>query len=89
VPDDKRYEKYEYELSKKKGMMNGMSGMMGWGMWFIPLLIIVLITVLVISLYKNNSISAKNETPLEILKKRYAKGEITNEQFEKMKNNIS
>lgn len=67
-------------------MMNGQCWGMGWGMWFVPILIITLITVLIISLYKNNNNSSQNkETPLEILKKRYAKGEITKEQFEEIK----
>lgn len=61
---------------------------MGWGMWFIPILIILVIYFLV----KNNS-QTKNtqssESPIDILKKRYAKGEITKEQFEEMKKNIS
>lgn len=72
-------------------MMNGQYwGMgMGWGLWFIPLLFIALITVLVVFLYKDNNPSTQNETPMEILKKRYAKGEITKEQFEEMKKKIS
>ncbi len=66
--------------------MNGQCWSMGWGMWFVPILIITLITVLIISIYKNNNNSSQNkETPLEILKKRYAKGEITKEQFEEIK----
>jgi len=62
-------------------MMDGQYWGMGWGMWFIPLLIIALI----IFLYKNNNSSTQKETPMEILKKRYAKGEITKEQYEEMK----
>lgn len=65
-------------------MMHGDYWGMGWGMWFIPLLIIALI----IFLYLNNNSSAQKETPMEILKKRYAKGEITKEQFDEMKKNI-
>ena len=34
------------------------------------------------------SIEQQSETALDILKKRYAKGEITQEQFEEMKKNI-
>jgi len=64
--------------------MDGQYWGMGWGMWFIPLLIIALI----IFLYKNNNSSTQKETPMEILKKRYAKGEITKEQYEEMKKNI-
>ena len=54
-------------------------------MWVIPALIVVLI----IFLFRNNNVQSQKETPLEILKKRYAKGEITKEQFLEMKNNIS
>ena len=35
-----------------------------------------------------DSIEQQSETALDILKKRYAKGEITQEQFEEMKKNI-
>ena len=61
---------------------------MGWGMWFIPLLVLLVIYLLV----KNNSQTKSeqgSETPLEILKKRYAKGEITKDQFDEMKKDIS
>lgn len=67
-------------------MMDG-HGFWMWGMWIVPLIIILLIVFAV----KNNSNQEKqsSESPLEILKKRYAKGEITKEQFEAMKKNIS
>lgn len=68
-------------------MMNNSCWGMGWGMWFIPLLIILAIYFFSKSNSKRN-IEQTTETPLDILKKRYAKGEITKEQFEEMKNNI-
>lgn len=61
---------------------------MGWGMWFIPLLIILTIYFLVKNISQTKS-SQGSESPMDILKKRYAKGEITKEQFEEMKKNIS
>lgn len=60
---------------------------MGWGMWFIPVLVILLVYLLV----KNNwriKNGQNNESPAEILKRRYARGEITREQFEEMKKDI-
>ena len=61
----------------------------GWFMW-------VLIISLVLVLIWNNTRERdkfipfeKNETALDILKKRYAKGEITKEQFEQMKKDVS
>lgn len=69
-------------------MMNNLYWGMGWGMWFIPLLSILLIYFLV----KNNSQTKDGqsaESPMEVLKKRYAKGEITKDQFDEMKKDIS
>lgn len=57
-------------------------------MWFIPLLVIVVIYFLIKNISQTKSEQGA-ETPMEILKKRYAKGEITKEQFEEMKKDIS
>jgi putative membrane protein len=37
---------------------------------------------------RNHSESKDSETPIEILKKRYAKGEITKEEFDQMKKDL-
>ena len=81
----------------------GMGWMMGGFWWIFPLLFLICIIVglyLIFgrrnpygtfhSLCGPNYTNSKNEseTPLEILKKRYAKGEITKEEFEKMKKDI-
>jgi len=69
-------------------MMSNPCWGMGWEMWFIPLLVILVIYLLI----KNNSQTKSEqstETPMETLKKRYANGEITKQQFEEMKKDIS
>jgi putative membrane protein len=67
----------------------------GGGMWFGWIFwvgIIALIIYLIINQgNKNRQINMPppyTETPLDILKKRYAKGEITKEQFDQMKKDI-
>lgn len=60
---------------------------MGWGMWFIPVLIILVIYLLI----RNDAPVNRTRTPdspMEILKKRYARGEITKEQFDAMKQDV-
>jgi putative membrane protein len=76
-------------------MMHGNWYWMGWGMWIIPAIVII---VLLWRLSNNNQVThhhhyhsgvdGEKETPLDILKKRYANGEITKEQLEEMKKNI-
>lgn len=68
-------------------------GFMGGGMWFgwvFWIVIIVLIVYLIVRFTnQQNTRSTSNKSALDILKKRYARGEITKEEFDKMKNDIN
>ena len=68
---------------------NWMWGGMWFG-WIFWLAIIGLVVWLVINNQKKNqqNFPPGNESPLDILKKRYAKGEISKEEFEKMKKDL-
>jgi len=62
-------------------------------MWFFSILFWVVIIAGVVFIVKwmmgrDKEISPFNESPLEILKKRYAKGEIDQKTFEQMKKDI-
>lgn len=74
-------------------MFHGLDG--GGFMWLGILFWIVLFIVviwIVITVIKKNKITGSGfpdtETPVDIIKKRYAKGEITKEQFEEMKKSL-
>jgi putative membrane protein len=65
----------------------GMFGHMGGGfMMLFPILIIILIFYFFNKNDKNKN--TDNVTPLDILKKRYARGEISKEEFENMKKDL-
>ena len=66
----------------------GLNGM--WFGWFFWLVVLVIVIWIGVKITKNSGKqnSAQTETPLEILKKRYAKGEISREEFEQMKRDI-
>ena len=71
-------------------MNNGYGSMMG-GMWFISILFWILIIAGVVFITKwflerNNE---NKESALDILNKRYARGEIDRETFERMKKDIA
>lgn len=63
-----------------------------WFGWLFWVVIIVLILLVVANGSKRNQYLKHNfpsqETAVEILKKRYARGEITKEQFDQMKKDI-
>jgi len=70
----------------------GHMGYFGFGgiiMWILFLIVIGVAVYLIVQATKpKGPESPFRETPMEILKKRYAKGEITKEQFEKMKRDL-
>ncbi len=72
-------------------MMNGngwgMNWEMNWVMWLIPPLIILASYFFVKSTSKSPG-GQFTELPLDILKKRYAKGEVTKQQFDQMKKDL-
>ncbi|HDK35637.1 MAG TPA: SHOCT domain-containing protein [Bacteroidetes bacterium] len=75
-----------------------MMGGMGWGgMWFgwIFWLVIIAVVIWAVVTFSNNSRDReqrsafpRQESALDILKKRYAKGEITKEEFERIKKDL-
>ena len=76
------------------GMMGNYGyGMMGYGGVFFGLLFWIVIIVLAYFLIKsliekNKTSSVKGKSALDIAKERYAKGEITKEELEEIKNNL-
>jgi|Deesub1362A_J573_1020465.scaffolds.fasta_scaffold00032_4 putative membrane protein len=76
----------------------GMSGFGGWGIfnsifmlafWILIIVGIVFLIKYLVSQSGSGSQKTSDENLLEILKRRYAKGEITREEFEKMKKELS
>ncbi len=59
-------------------------------MWLILIIFAGVIIYFVYSQSKrtNNSLDSQGESPLDILKKRYAKGEISKEEFDRVKSEI-
>lgn len=74
-------------------MMNGMGGFgmgFGWLFWIIILGVIIWAVIKLVNSAQNRSgfSDKKDEDALEILKKRYARGEIGREEYEKMKRDL-
>lgn len=56
--------------------------------WWILIIAIILIAIGVIMRGRTNQSNSKQGSPLEILKERYAKGEISKEEFKERKNEL-
>jgi putative membrane protein len=61
---------------------------MGLTMIIFWVLVIIAIVYLVRYLGKGSSRHEQQEKPLDILKKRYAKGEITKDEYDRMRNDL-
>ena len=64
-------------------------GGMGFG-WFIWIIVVAVVVWGILQFTNRNQLqnSSKSETPLDILKRRYANGEITKEEFEEIEKKI-
>ena len=56
--------------------------------WWLLIIALILIAIRVMMRSSTGQSGRQNESPLEILKRRYAKGEITKEEFEERKNEL-
>ena len=70
-------------------------GSSGSGTWFgwifmvvFGVLIVLVVLFLVQAMIKRENRSEQKQAPLDILKKRYAKGEISKEEFDRIKDDI-
>jgi putative membrane protein len=67
-------------------------GMGAWGWWWMILVWVIIIVAAIFiikSIIGKGTGSRQHETPLDVLKRRYAAGEITKEQFDQMKKDIT
>jgi putative membrane protein len=64
--------------------MFGEGGWMGAGMWLFWIALIVIAVILIKAVAGTGSVSSsgRQDSPLEILKARYARGEIDDKEFE-------
>jgi len=71
-------------------MMNGFGGMwFGWIFWIIIIVVFVWVVIQYNNRYQQRPPGDKpGESAMDILKKRYAKGEITKDEFERMKKDL-
>ncbi|MBL1319905.1 MAG: SHOCT domain-containing protein [Methylophaga sp.] len=61
---------------------------MGIGMWLFWIILIVIILLIVKAVASNNSAVTSNQSAIEILKERFARGEIDEEEFARRKREL-
>ena len=72
-----------------KYMMNYGYGYGGMFMWILVLVVLGVAIYFIVQSAKSKNVSGQAaETPLDIIKKRYARGEITKEEFDRMKKEL-
>ena len=72
------------------GMENGMWGMGFGGVWMILVLVgLIVLTVWLVRLMFPQGSKSEPENPLELAQRRYAKGEISREEYESLKRDLT
>ncbi|MBI5016220.1 MAG: SHOCT domain-containing protein [Deltaproteobacteria bacterium] len=68
---------------------------MGWGgglgmalFWIIAILVVVVLVRFVLGRSRTGAGSVREESALDLLKKRYARGEINREEYERMRRDL-
>ena len=79
---------YDYQ------MMDGYSYNSGWGwimmvFWVILIIIVVFVAVRLLKDHDHHAVYAHKGDAMDIVKERYAKGEIDKEQFEQIKKDLN
>ncbi len=73
-------------------MAGGYYGMGGGFMWLFPLIGLGIFLYVIYMIFNRtnltNNTGVNSESALEVLKKRYARGDITKEEFEEMKKDL-
>ncbi len=60
----------------------------GWGSWIFGLAFLILFVLLIVRLTVNSSGRSTRNTPLDILKEKYAKGEIKRDEYLEKKEDL-
>ncbi len=70
----------------------GMPGYFGWGGWGMGLVMVAILAVVIVVgirlVNKTDRAHQHEESSLEVLKKRYARGEISQEEYRKMRDDL-
>jgi putative membrane protein len=81
--------KIEKNREEKMGHDMGWGFMgFGWILWVIIFVVIIWVAIKIANVNQNRKFDSPQESPLDILKKRYARGEISKEQHEQIKKDL-
>jgi len=61
----------------------------GFFMWLIPIILLGFLAYFIFQRQDGDSSKGKSDSPLDILKKRYARGEISQKEFERMRSELN
>ncbi|MHB8696321.1 MAG: SHOCT domain-containing protein [Solirubrobacteraceae bacterium] len=64
-------------------------GWAGWAMMLLPVLVIVAIIVGVVWMLRRDRATERAASPLETLQQRYARGEVGQEEFDRMRASLT